>query len=302
MAVVNRALIAKELRPGLNALIMKSYKLYDQEDKLIFAEQTSEKAYEEDVMLYGTAAAQVKGEGAAIAYDVAGEAWTARYVMETVALAAAVTEEAMEDNLYLSLSKRMGEVLARSQAHTKQTKAAAILNNGFTTFTTGDGVALFSTSHPLTSGGTFANRPSTDVDLSETGLEAACIAIHGFVDERGLKMVVKPNRLVIPRQLVFEAERILKSELRVGTADNDVNALKSTGYIPGGWAVNHYLTDPDAWFLTTDVPDGFKKFQRRPLRTEVEDDFDTGNLRIKTTQRYAYGASDPRCAYASTGA
>lgn len=302
MAVLNRAAIAKELEPGLNALIHDNYQIYDQEHSLIYSTETAEKAFEEEVMLYGLGAAMTKNEGAAVTYDVSGEAWTATYVMETVALAAAITEEAIEDNLYRPLAKRIGQMLARSMAHTKQVKAAAVLNNGFNTFQTGDGVSLFNTSHPLVSGGTLANTPAVQADLSETALESAIIAIHGFTDERGLRMIVKPRRLVIPKELVFEAERILKSELRVSTADNDVNALRSTGQLPGGYAVNHYLTDPDAFFVLTDVIDGFKLFQRRRLSSTTEPEFETGNLRIKTTERYAFGVSDPRASFGYSGA
>lgn len=299
--VINRAKIAKELEPGLNALFGLDYSSYEQEHTLLYSTEGSEKAFEEEVMLYGLAGAPVKGEGAAIAYDTTGEAWTVRATHETIALAFALTEEAIEDNLYASLGKRNTKALARAMAHTKQVKAVVPFNNGFTSFTTGDGVAFFSTSHPLVSGGTLANRPSTDADLSETSLEAAAIAIHGWVDERGLPVMIKPKRLVIAANEVFNADRILKSERRVGTADNDLNALKNIGVFPGGYTVNHYLTDPDAWFIMTDAPNGPKMFQRVAMSKGMEGDFETGNVRYKARERYSFMIPDPRVAYGSTG-
>lgn len=299
---ISRAQLLKELLPGLNALFGLEYKTYGEEHKEIYETETSERSFEEETKLSGFQAAPVKNEGAAIAYDNAQEAWTARYVHETIAQGFSITEEAMEDNLYDSLSARYTKALARSMAYTKQVKAAAVLNNGFSSsFLGGDGVSLFSTAHPLVSGGTNSNRPTTGVDLNETSLEAAVIQIAAWTDERSLLIAAKPKKLIIPPSLQFVATRLLETSLRVGTADNDINALKNNGSIPGGYAINHFLTDPNAWFLCTDVPNGLKHFERVPLATSMDGDFDSGNVRYKARERYSFGFSDPLGVYGSPG-
>jgi len=279
------------------------YKRYGEEHKEIYETETSERSFEEETKLSGFSAAPVKNEGSAIRYDNAQEAWTARYNHETIAMGFAITEEAMEDNLYDSLSQRYTKALARAMAYTKQVKAAAILNSGFSGGPTyGDGQTLFSTAHPLVSGGTNSNTFSTPADLNETSLEAAVIQIAGWTDERGLLIAAKPKKLIVPPQLMFVATRLLETELRVGTNDNDINAIKNNGSIPEGYTVNHYLTDPNAWFLTTDVPNGLKHFIRMPLSQSMDGDFDTGNARYKARERYSFGVSDPLGAFGSAGA
>lgn len=300
---ISRAQLLKELLPGLNALFGLEYKKYGEEHKEVFEQETSERSFEEETKLSGFSAAPVKNEGSALAYDNAQEAWTARYVHETIAMGFSLTEEAIEDNLYDSLSSRYTKALARAMAYTKQVKAASILNQGFAGGPTyGDGQTLFSTAHPLISGGTNSNRPTVAADLNETSLEAAVIQIAGWTDERGLLIAAKPRKLVVPSALQFVAERLLKTELRVATADNDINALKSMGAIPEGYTVNHYLTDTNAWFLTTDVPNGLKHFVRSPMQTGMDADFDTGNSRYKARERYSFGVSDPLGIYGSPGA
>ena len=301
---ISRAQLAKELEPGLNALFGMEYGRYENQHAEIYTTESSDRAFEEEVMLSGFGAAPTKSEGAAISFDNANEAFTARYNHETVALAFSITEEAIEDNLYDRLGSRYTHALARSMAHTKQVKAADVLNNAFTAGASagGDGVSLCSTSHPLTNGGTFANRPSTDADLNETSLEDALISIAGFVDERGLRIALRGTKLIIPRQLQFVAERLMVSNLRVGTADNDVNAIRSMGMLPSGYAVNDFLVDTDAFFILTDTPRGFLHFERSPLNTQMEADFDTGNMRFKARERYSFGFSDPRCVFGTTGA
>jgi hypothetical protein len=300
---ISRAQLLKELLPGLNALFGMEYARYGEEHKEIFDTESSERSFEEETKLSGFSAAPVKNEGSAIAYDNGQEAWTARYTHETIALGFSLTEEAIEDNLYDSLSSRYTKALARAMAYTKQTKAAAVLNNGFSsTYKGGDGVELFSTSHPLVSGGVNSNEPSTPADLNETSLEAAVIQIAGWTDERGLLIAAKPRTLIVPPSLQFFATRLLETELRVGTTDNDVNALKTNGSIPEGYRVNHFLTDPDAWFLTTDVPNGLKHFVRTPMSTSMDGDFDTGNVRYKARERYSFGFSDPLGVFGSPGA
>jgi hypothetical protein len=260
--------------------------------------ETSDRAFEEEVMLSGFGSAPVKQEGAAVVFDQANEAYTARYTHETIALAFAITEEAIEDNLYDRLAGRYTRALARSMSNTKQVKAAAVLNQAqFTTVTGGDGVPLISTSHPLANGNTFSNRLATAADLNETSLEQSLIDIAGFVDERGLRIAVQGTKMIIPKELQFTAERILKSPLRVGTADNDINAIGNMGMLPQGYRVNHFLTDTDSFFILTDIPNGFKHFERAPLRTALEGDFDTGNVRFKARERYSFGYSDPRCVF-----
>ena len=300
---ISRAQLLKELLPGLNALFGLEYAKYGEEHKEIYETETSERSFEEETKLSGFSAAPVKNEGSAIAYDNAQEAWTARYSHETIAQGFSLTEEAIEDNLYDSLSSRYTKALARSMAYTKQVKAAAILNNGFNSaYTYGDGQPLFSANHPLVSGGTNSNIPSTPVDLSETALENAVIQISLWTDERGLLIAAKPKKLVIPPALQFVATRLLQTELRVGTNDNDINALKNNGSIPEGYTINHWLTDPNAWFLTTDVPNGMKHFIRTPLATSMDGDFDTGNVRYKARERYSFGVSDPLGVFGSAGA
>jgi hypothetical protein len=300
---ISRAQLLKELLPGLNALFGMEYARYGEEHKEIFDTESSERSFEEETKLSGFSAAPVKNEGSAIAYDNGQEAWTARYTHETIALGFSLTEEAIEDNLYDSLSSRYTKALARAMAYTKQTKAAAVLNNGFnSTYKGGDGVELFSTLHPLVSGGVNSNEPSTPADLNETSLEAAVIQIAGWTDERGLLIAAKPRKLIVPPSLQFVATRLLETELRVGTTDNDVNALKTNGSIPDGYRVNHFLTDPDAWFLTTDVPNGLKHFVRTAMSTSMDGDFDTGNVRYKARERYSFGWSDPLGVFGSPGA
>jgi len=299
---ISRAQALKELLPGLNALFGLEYKKYENEHTEIYDTENSERSFEEEQKLSGFGAAPVKNEGAAIVYDNAQESFTARYTHETVAMGFAITEEAMEDNLYDSLSARYTKALARAMAYTKQVKAASLLNTGFTTFQSGDGVTLFSTAHPTVSGITNSNRPSVDVDLNETALEQAVIDIAAFKDERGLLIAARPRKLIVPPSLMFVATRLLETELRVATADNDINALKSNGSIPGGYAVNHYLTDNDAWFIKTDIPNGMKHFVRTAMSTAMDGDFDTGNVRYKARERYSFGVSDPLGMYASPGA
>lgn len=301
---ISRAQLSKELEPGLNALFGMEYARYENQHAEIYTTESSDRAFEEEVMLSGFGSAPTKSEGSGISYDDAQEAYTARYNHETIALAFSITEEAVEDNLYDRLGSRYTKALARSMAHTKQVKAAAILNNAFTAGPSagGDGVALCSTAHPLVNGSTFANRPTTDADLNETSLEDALINIAGFVDERGLKVALRGMKLVLPRQLQFVAERLMVSNLRVGTSDNDVNAIRSMGMLPEGYTVNDFLTDPDAFFIKTDAPRGFVHFERTPLSTGMEADFDTGNMRYKARERYSFGFSDPRAVYGTTGA
>jgi hypothetical protein len=299
---ISRAQLLKELLPGLNALFGLEYKRYGEEHKEIYEIETSERSFEEEVKLSGFSAAPVKNEGAAIAYDNAQEAWTARYNHETIALGFSITEEAVEDNLYDSLSARYTKALARGMSYTKQVKGASVLNNGFSAaFTGGDGVALFSTAHPLVSGGTNSNTFTTQADLNETSLEAAVIQIAAWVDERGLLIAAKPTKLIVPPNLMFVATRLLETELRVGTTNNDVNAIKSLGSIPEGYRVNHFLTDTNAWFLMTDVPNGLKHFVRTPLSNSMDGDFDTGNVRYKSRERYSFGWSDPLGIFGSAG-
>jgi hypothetical protein len=300
---ISRAQLLKELLPGLNALFGLEYAKYGEQHKEIYETETSERSFEEEVKLSGFSAAPVKNEGAAIAYDNAQEAFTARYTHETIALGFSITEEAVEDNLYDSLSSRYTKALARGMAYTKQVKAASILNTGFTAGVTyGDGVTLFSTAHPLISGGVNSNRPATAADLNETSLENAVIQIAAWTDERGLLIAAKPKKLVVPPALQFVATRLLETELRVGTADNDINAIKNNGSIPGGYTVNNFLTDTNAWFLLTDVPNGLKHFVRSPLANSMDGDFDTGNVRYKARERYSFGVSDPLGVYGSPGA
>jgi hypothetical protein len=300
---ISRAQLFKELLPGLNKLFGLEYKRYDEEHTEIFATETSDRSFEEEQKLSGFGAAPVKLEGQSIQYDTAQEAWLSRYVHETIAMGFAITEEAIEDNLYDQLSARYTKALARGMAYTKQVKAAAVLNNGFNgAFAGGDGVALFSAAHPLVGGGVNANLPAVATDLNETALENAVINIAAWTDERGLLIAARPTKLVIPPALQFEATRILQTEQRVGTADNDINALKNNGAIPQGYRINHYLTDPDAWFLMTDVPNGLKMFQRVPLKTGMDTDFDTGNARYKARERYSFGWSDPLGVYGTPGA
>jgi hypothetical protein len=302
---ISRAQLLKELLPGLNALFGMEYAKYGEEHKEIFESESSDRSFEEEVKLSGFGAAPVKDEGSAIDYDNAQEAFTARYTHETIAMGFSVTEEAIEDNLYDSLSSRYTKALARAMAYTKQVKAAAILNQAFTGAgnpTYGDGKVLCATDHPLVSGGTNSNRPAVAADLNETSLEAAVIQLAGWTDERGLLIAAKPRKLVIPPALQFVATRLLDTEGRVGTADNDLNALRNNGSIPEGYTVNHYLTDTDAWFLTTDVPNGLKHFVRTPMATSMDADFDTGNSRYKARERYSFGVSDPLGIFGSPGA
>jgi hypothetical protein len=300
---ISRAQMLKELLPGLNALFGLEYKTYGEEHKEIYDTETSERSFEEETKLSGFNAAPVKNEGSAMAYDNAQEAWTARYNHETIVLGFSLTEEAIEDNLYDSLSQRYTKALARAMAYTKQVKAAYVLNNAFNTAVTyGDGTTLCSTSHPLISGGTNSNRPTTGADLNETSLENAVIQIAAWTDERGLLIAARPKKLIVPPALQFVATRLLETELRVGTNDNDVNAIKNNGSIPEGYRVNHYLTDTNAWFLITDVPNGLKHFVRTPMQTGMDGDFDTGNVRYKARERYSFGVSDPLGIFGSPGA
>ena len=300
---ISRAQLVKELEPGLNALFGLEYNRYENEHAEIFDSESSDRAFEEEVMLSGFGSAPVKSEGAGVTFDDAQESYTARYTHETIAMAFAITEEAIEDNLYDRLAGRYTRALARSMANTKQVKAANVLNNAFnSSFTGGDGVELCSAVHPLTNGGTFANELSTAADLSETSMEQALIDIAAFVDERGLKVALQGAKLIIPKELQFTAERILKTPQRVGTSDNDINAMASMGMIPQGYRVNHYLTDTDAFFIMTDAPNGLKQFVRAPIKTAMEGDFDTGNVRFKARERYSFGFSDPRGIFGSPGA
>jgi len=296
---ISRAQLVKELEPGLNALFGLEYKSYANEHAEIFDTESSDRAFEEEVMLSGFANAAVKPEGQGVQFDDAQETFTARYTNETIALAFAITEEAIEDNLYDRLASRYTKALARSMANTKQVKAAAVLNNGFTAaYAGGDGKALFADDHP-TIAGTFSNELAVGSDLNETSLEQALIDIAAMTDERGLKIAARGMKMIIPSELQFTAERLMKSEGRTGTADNDINALRSMGMVPQGYAVNHYLTATKKWFVKTDVPNGLKHFERTPIATKMEGDFDTGNVRYKARERYVFGFSDPRGAFAS---
>ena len=299
---ISRAQMLKELIPGLNALFGLEYKKYANEHEAIYETESSERSFEEEVKLSGFGAAPVKNEGAAIAYDNAQEAFTARYNHETIAMGFSITEEAMEDNLYASLSARYTKALARGMAYTKQVKGAFPLNTGFTAYLAGDGQYLMDTDHPLVSGGTNANRPTVAADLNETSLEDAVINIAAFTDERGLLIAARPRKLIIPPALQFVATRLLETEGRVGTSDNDLNALRNNGSIPEGYSINHYLTDADAWFLITDCPNGMKHFNRVKMETSMDGDFDTGNVRYKARERYSFGVSDPLGIYGSPGA
>jgi hypothetical protein len=301
---ISRSQLLKELLPGLNALFGLEYKRYGEEHKELYETEKSERSFEEETKLSGFSAAPVKSEGAQIAYDNAQEAFTARYSHETIALGFSITEEAIEDNLYDSLSARYTKALARAMSYTKQVKAASVLNNGFTNsaqYYGGDSVPLFSASHPLVSGGTNSNIASTPVDLNETSLESACIQIAAWTDERGLLIAAKPRKLIIPPALMFVATRLLETNLRVGTNNNDISAIVNNGSVPEGYSVNHFLTDTNAWFLLTDVPNGLKHFERMPLETKMDGDFDTGNVRYKARERYSFGWSDPLAAWGSAG-
>jgi hypothetical protein len=307
---ISRSQLVKELEPGLNALFGLEYSRYENEHAEIFMAETSDRAFEEEVMLTGFGSASVKQEGAGVVFDNATEAYTSRYTHETVALAFAITEEAIEDNLYDRLASRYTRALARSMANTKQVKAAAVLNNAFNTggsYNGGDGVALCTTNHPLATGGTFRNELSTAADLNETSLEQSLIDIASFVDERGLKIAIQGRKLIIPKELQFTAERVLKTPLSTtltagNTAANDINAIMNMGMIPEGYRVNHFLTDTDAFFIMTDAPNGLKNFIRSPIKTAIEGDFDTGNVRFKARERYSFGWSDPRGIFGSPGA
>jgi hypothetical protein len=302
MATISRAQALKELLPGLNALFGLEYAKYEDEHAEIYDTENSERSFEEEVKLSGFGAAPVKSEGASISYDTAQESFTARYSHETVAMGFSITEEAMEDNLYDSLSARYTKALARAMAYTKQVKAASLLNTGFTTFKSGDGVSLFNVAHPTVSGNTNSNTPSVAADLNETSLEQSVIDIAAYVDERGLLIAARPRKLIVPPALMFVATRLLETQLRTGTADNDTNALRVMGAIPEGYGVNHYLTDNDAWFIKTDVPNGMKHFVRVAMQTAMEGDFDSGNVRYKARERYSFGTSDPLGMYGSPGA
>ena len=302
---ISRAQLVKELEPGLNALFGMEYSRYENEHAEIFSTESSDRAFEEEVMLTGFGAAPTKSEGAGVSYDSAQESFTARYQHETIAMAFALTEEAIEDNLYDRLSARYTKALARSMAHTKQVKAASVLNNAFNTggsYNGGDGVSLCNAAHPTALGAAFSNTPAVAADLNETSLEQGIIDIASFTDERGLKVAVQARKMIIPKELQFTAERLMKTTLRTATADNDINAIRSMGMVPEGYAVNHFLTDSDAWFLLTDAPNGLKMFNRSPVKTAFEGDFDTGNVRYKARERYSFGWSDPRGIYGSAGA
>jgi len=302
MAAISRANELKQLLPGLNALFGEEYANYENEHEEIYVSENSERSFEEELKLSGFGAAPVKDEGSTISYDTAQESFVARYTHETIAMGYSITEEAMEDNLYVSLSGRYTKALARAMSYTKQVKGAYPLNNGFsTTFSSGDGVALFSTAHPLVSGGTNSNRPSSGADLNETSLEDAIIQIGKYTDERGLKIAARARKLIVPTDLQFVATRLLQSDYKVGSADNDVNAIKTNGVIPEGYSVNHYLTDTNAFFITTDVPDGMKHFVRSPMTTAMDGDFETGNVRYKARERYSFGVSDPIGIFGSPG-
>ena len=298
---ISRSQLVKELEPGLNALFGLEYKRYENEHEEIFDKETSERAFEEEVMLSGFGNASVKAEGSGVSYDTAQETFTARYTHNTIALAFAITEEAIEDNLYDRLASRYTKALARSMANTKQITAANVINNGFSsTYPGGDGVALFSTAHPTISG-TFQNTLTTQADLNETSLEQALIDIANLTDERGLKIAAQGEKLIIPTALQFTADRLMKSAGRVGTSDNDINAIRNMGMVPQGYVVNHFLTDTNGWYVKTDVPNGMKYFERSPIRTSMEGDFETGNVRYKARERYSFGWSDPRGLYGSAG-
>ena len=299
---ISRAQLVKELEPGLNALFGLEYKNYENQHTQIYTIESSDRAFEEEVMESGFGEAPVKTEGAGVSYDQAQEVYTARYTHETIALAFSLTEEAVEDNLYDRLSARYTKALARSMAQTKQIKAAAVLNGAFTTSIGGDGVVLCATNHPTLQGPNLSNTLATAADLSETSLEQALIDIQAFTDERGLKIAVQGLKLIIPKELQFTADRILKSTLRVGTADNDINAIRNMGMVSQGYTVNNFLTDPDAFFIKTDAPNGMKMFERVSLKTGFEGDFDTGNVRYKARERYSFGFSDPRGLFGSPGA
>ena len=299
---ISRAQLVKELEPGLNALFGLEYKNYENQHTQIYSVESSDRAFEEEVMESGFGEAPVKTEGAGVSYDQAQEVYTARYTHETIALAFSLTEEAVEDNLYDRLSARYTKALARSMAQTKQIKAAAVLNGAFTTSVGGDGVVLCATNHPTLSGPNLSNTLATAADLSETSLEQSLIDIAAFTDERGLKIAVQGLKLIIPKELMFTADRIMKSTLRPGTADNDVNAIRNMGMVPQGYVVNNFLTDPDAFFLKTDAPNGMKMFERVSMKTGFEGDFDTGNVRYKARERYSFGFSDPRGLFGSPGA
>ena len=300
---ISRAQLAKELEPGLNALFGMEYARYENEHAEIFETEASDRAFEEEVLIVGFGNARDKSEGQSVGYDSASEGFTSRYTHETVALAFALTEEAVEDNLYDRLGARYTKALARSMAHTKQVKAANVLNNAFNSnFAGGDGVELIDDAHPLAGGGTFSNRPTAYSDLNETSLEDALISISTFVDDRNMILALQGVKLIVPPQLQFVADRLLDTPGRVGTADNDINAIRNTGMLPQGYAVNHFLTDTDAWFVKTDCPDGFKHFERSPISTSMEGDFDTGNVRYKARERYSFGFSNPRAVFGSQGA
>ena len=297
---ISRAQLLKELLPGLNALFGLEYARYGEEHKEVYETETSERSFEEETKLSGFSAAPVKGEGTAISYDNAQEAWTTRYNHETIALGFSITEEAIEDNLYDSLSARYTKGLARAMAYTKQVKAANVLNNAYNAaYPGGDGVSLLNSAHPLVNGGTNANTPTTAADLNETSLENAVIQIAAWTDERGLLIAAKPKKLIVPPALQFVATRLLDTKLRVGTNNNDVNAIENNGSIPEGYTINHFLTATNAWFLTTDVPNGLKHFVRTPLQNSMDGDFDTGNVRYKARERYSFGWSDPLGIYGS---
>jgi len=305
---ISRSQLVKELEPGLNALFGLEYSRYDNEHAEIFDAESSDRAFEEEVMLAGFGSAPTKSEGGAVSFDTANETFTARYTHETIALAFSITEEAVEDNLYDRLAARYTRALARSMSNTKQVKAAAVLNNAFAaagaagTNPGGDGVSLINTQHPLAQGGLLSNRLATDADLNETSLEQSLIDIADFRDERGLRTAIQGMKLIIPRQLQFTANRLMESTLRTATADNDINAIRNMGVIPQGYTVNHYLNDADAFYIKTDAPNGFKHFTRTPLSTTMEGDFDTGNIRYKARERYSFGFSDPRCVFGTSGA
>ena len=300
---ISRSQLVKELEPGLNALFGLEYNRYDNEHTEIFTSESSDRAFEEEVMLTGFAGAAIKQEGAGVQFDQASEAYTSRYTHQTIALAFAITEEAIEDNLYDRLASRYTRALARSMSQTKQTIAANVLNNGFdSTYTGGDGVQLLASNHPLANGSTFSNILATAADLNETSLEQSLIDIAGFVDERGLKIALQGRKLIIPKELQFTAERVLRSPLRTSTSDNDINAMLNMGMIPEGYRVNHFLTDTDAFFIITDAPNGLKEFVRSPIKTAIEGDFDTGNVRFKARERYSFGWSDPRGIFGTPGA
>jgi len=300
---ISRAQLAKELEPGLNALFGMEYARYENQHAEIFETESSDRAFEEEVLIVGFGNAAVKEEGQGVEFDSASEGFTSRYTHETIALAFALTEEAVEDNLYDRLGARYTKALARSMAHTKQVKAANVLNNAFSSsYTGGDGVSLVNTAHPLAFGGNLANRATTMSDLNETSLENALISISTYVDDRNMITALKGTKLIVPAQLQFVADRLLETPGRVGTADNDINAIRNMGLLPEGYAVNHFLVDNDAWFVLTDCPDGFKHFERTPITTSMEGDFDTGNVRYRARERYSFGWSNPRCVFGSQGA